>query len=175
MKLMIAAAIAAALAATAPAFAQQPPKDGNAAQAGFVREAIQGDIAEMQLGKLAQDKSGNNKQLADFGKMIENDHSANKVRAEALARELNVAPPGSPNAEQQNTYEQLSQLQGDAFAKTFAADAVAEHQKDIASFKQEAQSSNPQIAEFAQRTLPVLEKHLRAAEALEKASGAAAH
>lgn len=171
MKSAIAAlGLAATLVAAGPVMAQQAK---NAGQQAFVKEAIQGDLAEVQLGQLAQEKAGNNQQLSQFGKMLVNDHSAHKQKAEALARNLGVAPPTSPNAKQQQTYEQLSKLSGEQFAKKFATDAVADHQKDISHYSTEAKSSNAQVAHFAQETIPVLKKHLQTAEALEKSASSA--
>jgi putative membrane protein len=44
-------------------------------------------------------------------------------------------------------------------------DMVRDHKKDIAEFKEEAANGrDPEIRDFAARTLPVLEDHLRMAE-----------
>lgn len=182
MKYTLAAlGLSTALVAAGPVLAQQTrPQQTHpqqaAVQAGvspqaFLKGAIQGDLAEMQLGRLAQQKAGNNKQLQQFGEMLENDHAANKQKAQAVAKQLDVAVPGSPNAEQQHTYQQLSQLEGPEFERQFASHMVADHQRDVAKFTIESKSSNPQIAQFAQATLPVLKKHLQRAEALEKSTG----
>lgn len=187
MKYSLAAlGLSAALVAAGPVLAQQTyqhqtrPQPTHPQQAAvqvgvspqaFLKGAIQGDLAEMQLGRLAQQKAGNNKQLQQFGEMLQNDHAANKRKAQAVAKEMGVAVPGSPNAEQQHTYQQLSQLEGPEFERQFASHMVADHQRDVAKFTIESKSSNPQIAQFAQGTLPVLKKHLQHAEALEKSTG----
>ena len=163
--------VATALAMAAPTWAQTK-QVADAGQQAFVRAAIQGDLAEVQMGRLAQAKAGGNKQLQRFGQTLVTDHSANRTKAEALARQLNVAPPGSPKAEQQHMYQELSRLQGAQFEKKFASAMVADHRRDVAKFQAETKSPNPQIAQFAQATVPVLKKHLRDAEALAKSTGA---
>ncbi len=43
--------------------------------------------------------------------------------------------------------------------------AVQDHEKDITNYRKEASSSS-RLADFAKQTVPVLQKHLQAAEAL---------
>jgi putative membrane protein len=53
----------------APSFAQ------DAASQNFVKEAIEGNLAEVQMGQLAK-KQGGSEGVRAFGDMLENDHSA---------------------------------------------------------------------------------------------------
>lgn len=62
--------------------------------------------------------------------------------------------------------EKLKALHGAAFDKQFKAMMVEDHQKDIAKYEQQAKSQDAQTAALAQKTLPVLRKHLDAAKAL---------
>lgn len=153
--------VAGALLAAGPAFAQ-----GKSEQT-FVTKAIQGNLAEVQLGQLAQQKAEDSR-VRDFGKTLVQDHSANNQKAEALAQALHITPPTEPNAEQKRMYDRLSKLSGDSFDREFASHMVTDHQKDIAEFGQEAKSSNPQVAAYANQTLPDLKKHLQIAEGLTK-------
>ena len=76
------------------------------------------------------------------------------------------------NAEDQATYDRLSRLTGAKFDRAYARDMVADHQKDIAAFKREANSGqNPDIKNFASQTLPTLEDHLKQAREMEKSLG----
>jgi putative membrane protein len=43
---------------------------------------------------------------------------------------------------------------------------VEDHRKDVAEFKHQADHGNRQTAALAKKTLPVLQKHLKMAEAL---------
>jgi len=137
----------------------------------FVKKAIEGNLAEVQMGQLAQQKA-NNSNVRNFGQMLVNDHSANNQQAMTLAQQLHITPPSSPNAEQKRTYDRLSKLSGDAFDREFARVMVADHQKDIKEFQTEAKSKTPQVADYAKDTLPHLQQHLQAAQSLTQTAQA---
>ncbi|HEX9462474.1 MAG TPA: DUF4142 domain-containing protein [Alphaproteobacteria bacterium] len=139
--------------------------------AAFVKKAIQGNLAEVQMGQLAQQK-GASDNVRSFGQMLENDHAQNNQQATALARSMNVTPPSAPNAEQKRTYDRLSKLSGAQFDREFARSMVADHKKDIREFQSEAKSKNSQVANYANATLPDLQKHLQAAEGLSQTAQA---
>jgi putative membrane protein len=153
---LLAAGAIACLASTS-AFAQSDQK--------FIAEAIQGNLAEVQMGELAQ-KNGASQDVKDYGQMLVTDHQQANTKATEVANALKVTPPTEPNAEQKSTYDRLSKLNGAAFDKAFARDMVSDHKKDIAEFRKEAKSKNTTIASFASDTLPTLEKHLKSAQAL---------
>ena len=137
----------------------------NKADQNFVKQAIQGNLAEVELGKLAQEKSMNDG-VRSFGDMLVKDHSAGNEKATAVASAIGVTPPSEPSKKQKAMYDRLSKLLGSAFDRQFARMMVEDHQKDIKEFEKEAKSSNQQIAEFAKDTLPTLQKHLDSAKSL---------
>ena len=65
----------------------------------FLTEAMQGDMAEVQMGKLAQQK-GQSEDVKQFGQMLEQDHSQHLQQAEQQAQQLGVTAPQGPNAKQ---------------------------------------------------------------------------
>jgi putative membrane protein len=131
----------------------------------FVKEAIQSDLAEIQIGKLAQEKSASEK-VKQFGRRLESDHGANLEKAGALAKSLGVTTlPTGPNANQKATYDKLSRLSGTQFDRRFARKMMQDHKKDIKAFQQESRKSGP-ASDFAKQTLPTLEEHLQIAKSL---------
>jgi putative membrane protein len=130
----------------------------------FLKQAMQGDMAEVKLGQLAQQKGANDK-VKQFGQMLESDHSQNLEKAKSVAQEIGMTPPDSVDAEQKATYDKMNKLSGQQFDKEFAQHMVQDHRKDISKFEQEGKRSGS-IASFAQETLPVLKKHLEMAESL---------
>jgi putative membrane protein len=130
----------------------------------FMTEAIQGDLAEVKMGKLAQEK-GQGDRAKQFGKMLEVDHSENLQKAQQIADKYGLKVPSEPNAMQQRVYQKLSSLPSNKFDAAFARDMVSDHEKDISKYRKEARSGSD-LADFAKQTVPVLEKHLRAAQAL---------
>jgi len=78
-----------------------------------------------------------------------------------------MTPPTEPSSKQKAMYDKMSKLTGAAFDKAFAKDMVADHKKDIAAFQKEARKKNDPAANFANNTLPTLQKHLDAAQKLK--------
>lgn len=152
------------------------PKSGHAtssqkvsqAEQRFLTEAIQGDLAEMNIGKLAQDK-GQADDVKQFGQMLERDHGDHLKKVEQMAEQLGITVPNTPSAEQQATHDILQKLFGDAFDKEFKRAMVKDHQEDIAKYRREASGKGP-LAQFAQQTVPTLEKHLKHAHALGRSA-----
>jgi putative membrane protein len=132
----------------------------------FMTEAIQGDLSEVKMGKLAQQK-GQADNVKQFGKLLEQDHSEHLQKAQQIADKDGLKAPTEPNSKQQRTYEKLSSLSGSKFDTAFARDMVSDHEKDISKYQKEANSKSD-LADFAKETVPVLKKHLQAAEALTK-------
>jgi putative membrane protein len=148
------------------AAAQKPSK----ADQAFVKEAIEGDMAEVKMGELAQQK-GQSQDVKQLGQMLQQDHSQHLQQAQQMAQQLGVTPPTQPNAKQKQAYDRLSKMTGAQFDKAFAKDAVKDHKADIAKYQKEAKSKGP-LAQFAEQTVPTLQKHLQAAQSAENAGAA---
>jgi putative membrane protein len=131
----------------------------------FITKAIQGDMAEVQMGQLAQQKGGSDA-VKSFGQMLVNDHQANQQQAEQVAAQIGVTPPSSPSAKQKADYKKLSKLSGRQFDRRFALMMVMDHRRDIAAFQHQARNTHDPVGQFAAKTLPTLHKHLDAAEKL---------
>jgi putative membrane protein len=156
-----AAAAAAALLLGTVAWAKDAP--GQA----FITQAIQGNLAEVSLGKLAQEKASRD-DVKSFGQMLEQDHTTANQQAEAAASAMNVPPPTGPNARQKAAYDRLSKLSGAAFDRRFVQLMVADHRRDVAEYQKEAKRSDGQVSDYAKATLPTLQKHLQTARSLMK-------
>jgi putative membrane protein len=68
------------------------------ANRAFVKEAMQGDLAEIQIGKLAQEKGASEK-VKQFGQRLESDHGANLEKVRPLAESLGVKLPTALRAD----------------------------------------------------------------------------
>jgi putative membrane protein len=130
----------------------------------FLTEAIQGDLAEVKMGELAQQK-GRSEAAKQFGQMLQQDHSQHLDKAKTMAQQSGLAVPSEPNAKQKAMYDRLSRLSGAQFDEQFARAMVKDHKEDIGEYQKEAKSKGP-LANFAQQTLPTLQKHLQTAEKL---------
>lgn len=75
----------------------------------FLIEAIEGDLAEINMGKLAQEK-GQSREAKQFGQMLEEDHRQHLQKAKDTAQQMGLMPPAEPNAKQKKMYDQLSRF-----------------------------------------------------------------
>ena len=162
----LAIGLATALVCSAPsAFAQVKAGQDKAGQA-FLKKAMEGNLAEVEMGKLAQQK-GASDGVRSFGKQLEQDHAAANDKAAAVAKEMGMSPPTEPNKKQKADYDRMSKLSGDKFDREFVKHMVADHKKDIKEFQREGKKTNERPSAFAQETLPTLQKHLQTAQSLE--------
>jgi putative membrane protein len=138
-------------------------KDGPGQQ--FITRAVQGNLAEVAMGQLAQQKASS-AGVRSFGQMLEQDHSKANQEATAAASSLNVTIPTEPNKQQEAAHDQMSKLSGNAFDRAFARHMVDDHKKDISAYEKEAKRSDGSVSEYAKATLPTLEKHLQTARSL---------
>jgi putative membrane protein len=132
----------------------------------FLQDAVQGSLAEVQMGQLAQ-QNGGSEDVKAFGQTLVTDHTKSMDQASALAESMNVQVPTEPKPEAQQEYEKLQGLQGAEFDKAFAEHMVMDHQKEIDKFEEQAQGGSDEVAQFAKQTLPVLNTHLDLAKKIE--------
>ena len=159
------AGLAAALIVSSPSFAQDK------ASQKFLKEAIEGNLAEVQMGELAQ-KNGNSDKVRSFGQMLQKDHSDANQKATAAANQLGMSPPTEPNRKQKAMYGRMSKLSGDNFDREFAKHMVEDHKKDIKAYEKEAKK-NDAAAAYAKEALPTLHKHLETAQSLSSTATSA--
>jgi putative membrane protein len=138
-----------------------------AADAAFLTDAMKGDNSEVALGKIAQSK-GASQGVKDLGAMLVTDNGAHKTEVATLASQDSVPATDDLTGEAKTLETKLNGLSGAAFDKAFVDAAVENHQKDIAKYEAQAKSGDPQTAALANKTLPVLKKHLASAKALQK-------
>ena len=140
----------------------------------FVREAAQGGMAEVELGKLATEK-GSSPEVKKFGQRMVDDHSKANEQLKEVASSQGITLPSKLSAKDEMTKEHLSKLSGEQFDKAYMSDMVKDHTQDVADFQQEANSaSDPAVKEFAEKTLPVLKSHLREARQIAPTTSASA-
>jgi len=160
---MFSSVLALALIATAGvAYATTAPSPSE-----FVTDAIKGDNAEIQMGKLAEEQGGS-AAMKRFGRTLVADHTKAKSQMDRVAEQVGVKPTSDLPADADAEMKKLQGLKGAAFDKEFASHSVDDHQKDIDKFQAEAEAKNGPASTIAAKQLPTLKKHLRMAQALDK-------
>jgi len=136
--------------------------------AKFAVKAANGGMAEVALGKLAEQKATNPK-IKDFGSMMVKDHTRANDKLKSLAAEKNITLPTALSDEDQKHVDDLSKKNGKDFDKDYLDLMVKDHKDDIDEFENAAKnSSDSAFKNFAATTLPTLYKHLGAAKAIQK-------
>src|SRR2546421_3899531 len=115
-KLLVGLGLAAAVIFSAPVAWSQ-----DKASQTFLKEAIEGNLAEVNMGHLAQ-KNGNSEGVRSFGQMLEKDHADANQKATAAASSLGVTPPSEPNGKQKKDYDRMSKMTGAKFDEQFIKD-----------------------------------------------------
>jgi putative membrane protein len=132
--------------------------------ANFVKDAAQGGLMEVQLGKLAQEKAGNEK-VKEFGKRMEQDHSKANDELKKIASDKGVQLSNELDKKHKGNVDKLTKLSGADFDKQYINAMVSDHKEDIKKFQREAdKGKDADLKQFASQTLPTLKEHLQLAE-----------
>jgi putative membrane protein len=104
----------------------------------FLRKALEGGEAEVQLGQLAQQKSQSD-DVKQFAQKMVDDHTQLNNQIEPIAKQLGVAEPKGPSKKDKQLMEKLSALSGPQFDEEYIRAMVKDHKEDLREFKDEAQ------------------------------------
>jgi putative membrane protein len=151
-------------AASLNAFAAQDNDD-------FVEDASAKGVAEIQAGKLAQEK-GTSADVKSFADMMIKDHTkANEELAKiAAGKKLEVSDEAML---MDKAKAMILDLRGaKSFDQAYANNQVMAHEQTIALFEKEVnEGKDADLKAFASKMLPDLKKHLEHAKTLAKAHG----
>jgi putative membrane protein len=141
--------------------------------ADFFKKAAQAGLAEVEAGKLAQEK-GSSAAVKDFGAMMVKDHTEANDKLKSLATTENVDLPSSPGVKDTAEKTKLQVLSGESFDKSYIKGQLTAHRQAVALFRKESTSGqDPQARAFAAETLPTLRQHLKKVDELAAQAGVA--
>jgi len=141
----------------------------SAADQHFIDMAAQTDMLEAHLGQMAQEQAAA-QGVKDFAQMLTTDHTNDYTQLSQLATQAGATVPKGLGAEQNRMIAPFEKLKGAAFDRKFIQTMISGHTKAIAEYKkEEADGQNASLKQYATNALPVLDKHLHAAEDLRKA------
>lgn len=138
----------------------------------FVDFAAQTDMVEANLGQLAGSVS-DSQPVKDYAQTLVTDHTTDFGQLSAAAQQASLTVPNAIDSEHNKTMiDPMEKLKGAAFDRAYIHDMIAGHTKAIAIYKKEADDAqNQALKSYAEKALPVLQKHLDGAKALEKSGG----
>ena len=136
----------------------------------FVEEAAQGGMAEVELGKLAQQHAASD-QVKQFGSKMAADHQKANEQLKKIAAAKGINLPADMSSGDRREFDKLQKKTGADFDREYMKDMVSDHKKDMKDFQSAAKSAeDPEIKNFASSTLPTLQQHLEMAQSTEAAT-----
>ena len=134
------------------------------ADSDFVKEAAQGGMMEVQLGKLAQEKAADEK-VKQFGKRMEQDHSKANDELKKIASGKGIELSTELDKKHKSKIDKLSKVSGADFDRQYMQDMISDHKDDVKKFQRQSdKGKDPDLQKFASQTLPTLKEHLQLAE-----------
>lgn len=151
----------AVLVAPAPAFADSPRQ--------FLEQALRGDNSEIMLGRMAADRA-RDPQVREFGRTLVQDHAEARTDVIRVGRRMGLHPTREITDEARDTRHRLNDAHGREFDRIFIRYMVDDHRQDVDKFRDEAREHHGPVSDLAARQLPILQKHLDMAVALDRSS-----
>jgi putative membrane protein len=160
--------VALALVAAAGAWAADSGGKNAKANEEFLREAAMGDMAEVHMGRLGQQKAVS-PEVKEFGRRMQEDHGAHLEKVRALAAKENVTLPKELDQKHRQDAATLGKLHADEFDRHYMSHMVKDHQEDIRKYeKAQKQPVSAEVKALIDQTLPILKEHHAMAENIAK-------
>ena len=130
--------------------------------AKFATTAANGGMAEVALGKMAQEKS-TNADIKKFAEMMVTDHGKANDELMGIAKTKNITLPATVDADHQKKMDDLSKKTGKDFDKAYVDAMVDGHKKTLDLMNDEAKNGkDADLKAFAAKTAPTVQMHLDA-------------
>ncbi len=137
----------------------------------FVEDASAKGVAEVEAGKLAQEK-GTSSDVKAFADMMVKDHRAANEKLQALATSKDIKVSTDADLVDKAKAMILELRGAKSFDQAYANNQVKAHEATIELFQDYAKDGkDAELKAFATQTLPTLQVHLEKARALAAAHG----
>ncbi|KQX15408.1 DUF4142 domain-containing protein [Flavobacterium sp. Root420] len=134
----------------------------------FLVDQAEVNLAEIEIGKLAQTK-GTNPEVKKFGKMLVDDHTKAASEVSALAQAKNFTLPTSLTEDGQEEYKKLNEKSGADFDKKFADMMIDGHEKAINKLEKASKDAkDADVRTWASNNIAGLTAHLEHAKMLKQ-------
>lgn len=135
--------------------------------ASFMRQAANDSAAEIELGKLAQEKA-QNPDVKAYGQRMVDDHTKATNELKPIADKMGVTLPTAPEGKHAKMTKDLAKKDKN-FDKEYVNAMVKDHEKAVKLFQKTAKKGDSEeVRQFAEKTLPTLQEHLKMARDLRK-------
>lgn len=127
----------------------------------FAIQAATGNMLELQLGQLAQEKS-RSMFIRNFGERMIVDHDLANRELDSISDRKGFRMPRRLDLAHQRTYDRLINLSGEAFDAQYLTTMRELHEADLAKYRQFLRRGKDQeIRNYASKGISMIENHLR--------------
>jgi putative membrane protein len=124
----------------------------------FIDKAAAIGMYEVKAAKLAMER-GQSSQVKNTAKMLLDDHQKSNEELKTLAQKKGVTLPMTLPADMQANLDKLQKASGAEFDRMYMQQQQDGHKQAVSLFKTATSSSDPDLRQFAQKTLPTLQQH----------------
>jgi putative membrane protein len=130
----------------------------------FANITAQANHGEIEMGQLAV-QHASNEAVKQFARLMIKDHTNAGQELKSWAGQSSFNLPSGLTPEDSSTKTNLSSVSGAQFDQQYLQSQLKDHKTVISEFEKEvAQGQDPQLKQFAEKTLPILQDHVRIAE-----------
>jgi putative membrane protein len=134
----------------------------------FMKEAMEGDMAEIKLAQLAQQKASSD-QVKQFAQRMIDDHTKLDAQMKPMAQQFGVEAPTDLSAKHKAVETKLQGLSGAQFDQEYMKAMVSDHREDDQAFQREqTQAKDTELKNAVSQAEPIIAEHLRMAQDAEK-------
>ena len=130
--------------------------------------ALRGGRAEVRLAELAQTKAASEK-VREFADTIVKDHTAANTELKAIADEMKVLLPNTPDKEVEAKYKTLSEMNGEKFDIAFLKEMATGHGDDLTLYERGKKiAKTKEVVLYIDKMIPVIKTHIDMVSPLTK-------
>ncbi len=135
---------------------------------GFLRDAAEGGMFEVQLAQVVQEKA-TNPQVKELAQRIAEDHTKANDQLTSIAQQIGAEVPQTVSKADQKRIDSFGKMDPSKLDSEYVKLMIDDHQKDIKAFTNEVnKGKNESLTSFASQTLPTLKTHLQMAQDAQK-------
>jgi putative membrane protein len=125
----------------------------------FVEKATSDNLADIELGRLALEKS-QSPEVKNYAQMLVDDHKKSLDKLKTIANDQKFPVPTSATTRAQADYDRLAKLDGADFDREFKKLMDKRHDEALQTFQKASNEvQNPDLKSYINQTLPMMKEH----------------
>ena len=152
---------------------ERTPGSVAAADTTYIREALRGNLAEVNLGRIAEDRA-EDADVKAFGERMVESHNSMNERWATLAKSNGMRWELGLDPETKQTADRLSDLDDDEFDQAYMTEMIQRHEQDLAALQRISRSArSSDVRALASDAQSTVREHLSQAQQVGSRVGVA--